>query len=84
MVTTALKPSTPARPAIIPERRRGPIRDAAVVRLPTEWRLTDAALSELAGLNDLEFERTAEGDLGVTLPPHGRAPRVGAAISAQI
>ena len=55
-----------------------------LLRLPTEWRLTDAVLSELAGLNDLEFERTAEGDLVVTLPPMGRAPRVGAAISAQI
>ena len=85
MVTTALKPSTPGAPG-----DRPPSDDAAryetplLLRLPTEWRLTDAALSELAGLNDLEFERTAEGDLVVTLPPHGRAPRVGAAISAQI
>ena len=85
MVTTALKPSTTAAPGDHP-----PSDDAAryetpvLLRLPTEWRLTDDALSELAGLNDLEFERTAEGDLVVTLPPHGRAPRVGARISSQI
>ncbi len=84
MVTTPTKPHVAHTP-VTPADDAVPVSaDSLLLRLPEQWKLTDRALSEIAGLNDLLFERTAEGDLVVTLPPLGRAPRVGVEISAQI
>lgn len=90
MGSTPTKPSKPTEqqvaPPVVPAGVDADVinGDSLVLRLPEQWELTDRALSEIAGLNDLLFERTAEGDLVVTLPPLGRAPRVGVEISAQI
>ena len=87
MVTTTDKPgSESAAQAIADAASASPIPfpDPIVVKLPPDWQLTDEALAEFAELNDLAFERTVEGDLVITLPPHGRAPRVGARIIAQL
>ncbi len=61
------------------------IREPIVLRLPSNWRLTDAALIQLFELNEmLPFERTAEGDLVIAPPPHGRSPEHGVEIAFQI
>ena len=61
------------------------IGDPLVLRLPSQWRLTNDALSTLFELNEpLTFERTAEGDLVIVPPPSGPSPMIGARICAQI
>ena len=84
MVTTPTKPHVAHTPATLVDDAAPISGDSLLLRLPEQWKLTDRALSEIAGLNDLLFERTAEGDLVVTLPPLGRAPRVGLRIGAQL
>ena len=74
--------STPAKLTVAPAIEEfATARDPIVLRLPSEWRLTDLALSQLADLNEIvPFERTSEGDLIISPPPDGESPSFGARI----
>ena len=86
MVTTTDRPASNATTPVTATGHPQPVEwhEPIVLRLPPEWRLTDDMLTEISDLNDLQFERTVEGDLVITLPPHGRAPRLGARVVAQL
>ena len=86
MVTTTEKPG-----AATPESAGSPfdqsvgVVEPIILKLPADWRLTDEALWELCELNQvLPFERTAEGDLVIVPPAHGRSPEHGVEIAFQI
>ena len=59
--------------------------DPLLLRLPSQWRLTDQALLDIYELNEaLTFERTAEGDLVIVPSPTGPSPAMGAEIIYQL
>lgn len=84
MVTTEPKPAE--APVASPEADT-PIRPVGplVLKLPSEWRLTDDAFARLADENDaLELERSAKGELIIAPSPTGKGPDMAVRISAAI
>ena len=68
MTTQGLKPRRDLVPTLPDEEAAEPYGPIAL-RLPSEWRLTDALVEELCGLNpDLRLEINAEGELEL-MPP---------------
>lgn len=84
MVTTEPKPAE--APVASPEAD-APIRPVGplVLKLPSEWRLTDDAFHRIGLLNEtLDLERNMEGELIIAPPPVGRSPRAGGYIHIEV
>ena len=76
MVTTP-RPVAPTGPEIA--------LDPPPVRLPADWPLTDERLIEIAELNQhLLFERSAEGELQITIWLKGRSRNAESAVQRQL